>query len=74
MVVEILMLQLSPDDIRDEDPLFGPGGIGLDSVDALQIVVSLEKKFGLKIPNQEVAKEVLHSISTIAHAVERESG
>ena len=53
MMVENLMLQVTSDEIGDEQPLFGPGSLGLDSVDALQLVVALDKKYGLKIPDPE---------------------
>jgi hypothetical protein len=51
-------------------PLFGPGSLGLDSVDALQIVVTLDKNYGLKIPDAEAAKKVLQSVNTIVAALE----
>lgn len=51
MMVENLMLQITADEIGDEQALFGPGSLGLDSVDALQLVVALDKKYGLKIPD-----------------------
>ncbi len=69
LMVENLMLQISSGEIGDEQPLFGAGSLGLDSVDALQLVVALDKKYGLKIPNPETAREVLYSVSTIADAV-----
>jgi acyl carrier protein len=69
LMVENLMLQLSPEEITDELPLFGPGGLGLDSVDALQLVVALDKNFGLKIRDPEAAKAILRNLSTIAQAV-----
>ena len=69
MMVENLMLQLTCDDIGDEQPLFGAGSLGLDSVDALQLVVALDKKYGLKIPTPERAREVLQNASTMAAAV-----
>ena len=56
LLVENLMLQTPADQIGDDLPLFGPGGLGLDSVDALQIVVALEKNYGLKIPDPAAAK------------------
>ncbi len=68
-MVENLMLQVAADAIGDEQPLFGPGSLGLDSVDALQLVVALDKKYGLKIPNPEYAREVLQNVTTIAKAV-----
>ena len=69
MMVENLMLQITCEEIADEQTLFGPGSLGLDSVDALQLVVALDKKYGLKIPNPERAREVLQSAKTIADAV-----
>ena len=69
LLVENLMLQITAEEIGDEQPLFGPGSIGLDSVDALQIVVALDKTFGLKIQDAEAAKQILQSVHTIAGAV-----
>jgi acyl carrier protein len=69
LMVENLMLQISADEIGDDQPLFGPGSVGLDSVDALQLVVALDKNYGLKIADPEAAKLVLKSVSTIAEAV-----
>ena len=71
MLVENLMLQNTADEIKDDQPLFGPGGLGLDSVDALQVVVALDKNYGLKIPDPETARKVIHSVNTIVAAVER---
>ena len=70
LLVENLMLQSKPEEIADDLPLFGPGSLGLDSVDALQIVVALDKNYGLKIPNPEAAKTILQSVNTIAAALE----
>jgi acyl carrier protein len=71
IMVENLMLQVTENEIVDDQPLFGPGSLGLDSVDALQLVVALDKNFGLKIPDPATAKEVLFSVNTIAAAVEK---
>jgi acyl carrier protein len=70
IMVENLMLQVTADEITDDKPLFGPEGLGLDSVDALQLVVALDKNFGLKIPDPAAAKVILVSINTIAAAVQ----
>lgn len=70
-MIEELMLQEEPDEIANDDPLFGPEGVGLDSVDALQLVVALEKNFGLKIADAEAAKGVLQSVDTIAAEIEK---
>jgi acyl carrier protein len=69
MMVENLMLQVTVDEIGDDNTLFGPGSMGLDSVDALQLVVALDKKYGLKIPDPESARAILRSVSTMADAV-----
>ena len=71
LMVENLMLQVTADEIGDDQPLFGPGSLGLDSVDALQIVVGVDKHYRLKIPDPETARGVLRSVSTIADAVQR---
>ena len=71
MMVENLMLQVGSADIADDQPLFGPGSLGLDSVDALQLVVALDKNFGLKIPNPAAAREILQNVGTIVDAVQK---
>jgi acyl carrier protein len=71
LLVENLMLQSKAEEIADDLPLFGPGSLGLDSVDALQLVVALDKNYGLKIPDPEAAKKVLQSVNTIAAALEQ---
>ncbi len=50
MIVERLNLDMEPSDIVDDEPLFGEG-LGLDSVDALEVIVGLELEFGIKIPS-----------------------
>jgi len=69
LMVENLMLQVTTAEIADELPLFGPGSLGPDSVDALQLVVALDKNFGLKIRDPEAAREILRNVNTIAEAV-----
>ncbi len=72
LMISELMLDMSADDIGDDTPLFGPAGIGLDSVDALQLVVMLEKHFGFKMADQEQAKRILQNVNTIAEAVDQQ--
>ncbi len=73
LIVETLMLQISPAELADDQTLFGPGSLGLDSVDALQLVVMLDKSFGLKIADTTAAREILTSVSSIVAAVEKHS-
>ena len=70
MLVEELMLQITPDQIGDDQPLFGPRSLGLDSVDALQLVVALEKTYDLKIPDAAVARKTMGTVTSIAAAIE----
>ena len=65
MLVKNLMLQTTAEEIGDDLPLFGPGGLGLDSIDALELVVSMEKTFGVGVPNSEVASKALRTVNTI---------
>jgi len=71
LLVENLMLQITAAQIGDDTPLFGPGGLGLDSVDALQLVVALDKTFGLKIPDPAAAKQILQDVNSITEAVQK---
>ncbi|MEO5912611.1 MAG: phosphopantetheine-binding protein [Luteolibacter sp.] len=71
MMVDELMLEQAPSDISDTIPIFGGGGLGLDSVDALQLVVGLEKHFGLKIGNPDSAKAILENVESIAREIEK---
>ena len=71
LMVENLMLQVTAAEIGDDQPLFGPGSLGLDSVDALQLVVALDKNFGLKVPDPAAARQILQSVNTIATAIEK---
>ncbi len=71
MMVDELMLEQDPSEITDNIAIFGAGGLGLDSVDALQLVVGLEKHFGLKIGNSDAAKAILESVETIAREIEK---
>jgi acyl carrier protein len=71
LMVENLMLQITAEEIGDEQALFGPDSLGLDSVDALQLVVALDKTYGLKIPNPETARQILQNVTSIAAAVAR---
>ena len=65
-IIEHLNLEdLEPDEVGLDDPLFG-AGLGLDSIDALELIVFLEKEYGTKIENPEEGKEVFQTINTIA--------
>lgn len=71
VMVEELMLDQDPSEITNSIPIFGAGGLGLDSVDALQLVVGLEKHFGLKVGNSDAAKSILENVESIATEIEK---
>lgn len=73
VMVDELMLETTPDEIGDDTPIFGAEGLGLDSVDALQLVVALDKHFGLKLGDSEAARGILASVETIATEIEKAS-
>lgn len=71
VMVDELMLDQAPNQIDDKIPIFGAGGLGLDSVDALQLVVALEKHFDLKVGSSDAAKAIFESVETIAQEIEK---
>lgn len=70
LIIESLNLEgVTSDMIGEDDPLFGDG-LGLDSVDALELVIALEKKLGVKIRSHEIDPQVFASINSILRFVE----
>lgn len=69
-IIEALNLEeMTPEDIDTEAPLFGDG-LGLDSIDALELIVLLEKNYGIKLKNPAEGKEIFKSVKVIAEYVE----
>ena len=66
MLVSSLMLKVAPDEIGDETQLFSPEGLALDSIDALELAVAVEKTFGVATPSAEVARKAFVCVNTIA--------
>ena len=70
-IIESLRLQdITPDKIDDEAPLFGTG-LGLDSIDALELVVMLEKKYGIVIKDIEEGRPAFRSVRTLVEFIEK---
>ena len=68
VIVERLKLEMSPEEIGDDAPLFGEG-LGLDSIDALELVLGVEQAFGVKIEDEEVGAQALGSVASLARVV-----
>jgi acyl carrier protein len=67
LIVETLKLgDVRPEEIPDDEPLFGSPRFGLDSIDALELVVRLEKEFGVKITSSEESRQALASVGALA--------
>lgn len=62
--------ELSIEDFDENAPLFGEEGIGLDSIDVLEIIVLLEKNYGIRLANPKEGKAIFHSIRTIVEYVQ----
>ncbi len=72
IIEELNLQEMKPEDIEDDAPLFGDG-LGLDSIDALELVVLMEKYYGVKILDETVGKKVLASINTMAEYIQEEN-
>lgn len=68
MIERLKFEDMTPEDIGDDEPLF-QGGLGLDSIDALEIVVMLESEFGIKVKNESAARDYFRSISSLAQLI-----
>lgn len=69
-IIEVLNLEdVSPESVNTSDPLFG-GGLGLDSIDALELIVLLDKEYGIKLADPKKGKEIFESIDTMAAFIE----
>lgn len=64
------LLDVTPDDIKDDDPLVG-GDTGIDSIDVLELVMMIEKDYGVKIENKELGAKVFASVRALAAFIEQ---
>ncbi len=68
-IIEVLNLEeMEPDDIESDAPLFGDG-LGLDSIDALELIVLLEKNYGIKIEDPKDGRKIFFTIRTMAEFI-----
>ena len=69
LIAELNLEEIKPADIDAEAPLFGDGGLGLDSIDALEIILILERNYGIKIDTPAQGKEIFYSVKTLAEYI-----
>ncbi|MDR0364578.1 MAG: phosphopantetheine-binding protein [Bacteroidales bacterium] len=70
-IIEVLNLEgVKPEDIDDNAPLFGDG-LGLDSIDALELIVLMEKNYGIKLANAAEGREIFKSINVMAEYISK---
>ncbi len=70
-IIEVLNLEgVKPEDINEDASLFGEG-LGLDSIDALELIVLLEKNYGIKLENANQGKEIFKSVKTMAEYIQQ---
>ena len=72
IIEELNLEDMTPEDIENDAPLFGEG-LGLDSIDALELVVILENYHGVKITDETIGKKVLYSIDTMAEYIMKQN-
>ena len=63
------LLEIKPEDIKDDEPLFGEG-LGLDSIDSIELIVLLEREYGIKIQDPKDGRKILVDINTMADYIE----
>ena len=75
LIVRQLKLEISPETIKDSAPLFGDaeGGMGLDSIDALELVLGVEKEFGIKVQDEEVGVKAFASVDALCEFIRQKS-
>lgn len=71
MLVENCMVKVSPESIQEDTALFGPDSLGLDSLDALQMVIAVEKEYRVVIGDPASARDALQSLSVLRDYIER---
>lgn len=70
-IVEFLnLLEVNPADIKDDEPLFGEG-LGLDSIDSIELIVLLDRNYGIKIKDPKEGRKILVDINTMVDYIEK---
>jgi len=70
LIEQLNLVEVNVADIEDDAPLFG-GGLGLDSIDALELIVLLDNQYNIEIDNPDHGKEIFQSVNTMAAYIEK---
>lgn len=72
LIIEALHLEdMKPEDIDDDAPLFGDAGLGLDSIDALELILLMEKNYGIKLKNAKEGQAIFGSVNVMADYISK---
>jgi acyl carrier protein len=69
-IIEFLNLSVKPEDIKDDEPLFGEG-LGLDSIDSIELIVLLSREYGINIQDPKEGRKILVDINTMVDYIEK---
>ena len=70
IILFLNLTDLTPADIKDDEPLFGDG-LGLDSIDSLELIVLLKREYGIDIKDPKIGRKVLVDVNTMAEYIEQ---
>jgi acyl carrier protein len=70
MIEALNLLSIKPEDIKDDEPLFGEG-LGLDSIDSIELIVLLNRKYGIDIKDPKEGRKILTDINTMVEYIEK---
>jgi acyl carrier protein len=73
LLAENCMLKIDLATVQEETPFFGPESLGLDSIDALQLTVALEKKYGVSIKDPNLAREIFQNLGALRNWLQRQA-
>ena len=69
-IIQFLNLSVTPEEIKDEEPLFGEG-LGLDSIDSIELIVLLSREYGIEIKDPKEGHKILTDINTMVDYIEK---
>lgn len=71
IITSLNLTDMTADQLGDDDPIFGDDGLGLDSIDALELMVMLEKNYGIRLANAAEGKDIFKSVRIMAEYIEK---